>query len=434
MHEILKAIKDYFLLLLFLGGLFLIGNSLEREQFVGLIIFFTVAFHSYWALIGVGFPYKKLLAIGIIARLFFFFSLPALSDDIYRFIWDGLLLKSGFNPYAKIPSELISSGNINGITTELLNLLNSPDYFTVYPPINQAIFWLSTTIGGDNYLISTNVIRVILLLADIGSCYFLRKILPEKKKKLVFLYFLNPLVIIEFVGNTHFEGVVIFFLLMGTYYLQKNKKVLSGLGFGLAIGTKLLPAIFLPILFLKGLKNNKWQISIIAFFIAVLTIYPMLNTSSLDGMQNSLSLYFKKFEFNASLYFIARKIGEWYYGYNNIEKIGPLLSAFSLISILIISILGMVKKWQLERTLLLVLTSYLLFSTTVHPWYVIPLIPLAILSKFDYPITWSNLVFLTYFGYSSTGFDLPIWVILAEYSLVIGWMVYELKTRKNEVT
>lgn len=48
-----------------------------------------------------GLPLALILLIG--TRIPFFFNLPQLSDDFYRFIWDGMLLFNGLNPMGRIP-------------------------------------------------------------------------------------------------------------------------------------------------------------------------------------------------------------------------------------------------------------------------------------------------------------------------------------------
>ena len=410
----------------FLLALLSIGNFIERHESVNLFVAYLCAFIGYLFLLQEKSQFKALIGIGIVARIALFFAMPSLSDDIYRFIWDGTLLKNGIHPFEHLPGYYLDK-NIPGITSELFQRLNSPEYFTIYPPTNQFLFWVSSLIGGENWLISANAIRLILLLSDIGSLYFLIKILDhyQKPRHLALWYFLNPLVIIEFVGNIHFESLVILGILAGIHWYNTHKSVASGIGIGLAAGIKLLPLIYLPSLFFRGLKTKKWWISILAFIVTVATLVPMFNSAFIEGMQSSLNLYFQKFEFNASIYFVAREIGYWVVGYNNIATIGPLLSVISVLSILTIAIIGWLKKWSLEKVFLFTLFSYLIFATTVHPWYILPLIAFGVLAGYYAPIAWSFLIFLTYIGYTSEGFNLPMTVVVIEYILLFTFIIVE---------
>lgn len=425
----------YTFLLVFALAIFGLSHWIDRAQTTPLMLAFGTTFMGYIFILQEKNSFKLLLSLGILLRLVTFFSMPSLSDDIYRFIWDGTLLKNGIHPFEQLPSFYMDL-DVDGINQTLFDQLNSQQYFTIYPPLNQFIFWISSVIGNGNWLVSANVIRVILLLADIGSFFLLKQLLVRygKSEHLTFWFFLNPLVILEFVGNLHFEGLVIFFLLGGIYFFEKGKKIFSGTAMGLAIGTKLLPLIYLPFLFLQGLKNKKWSVSIIAGVVGLATLLPMLSEAFITGMQTSLDLYFRSFEFNASIYFLAREIGFWIYGYNNIALIGPLLSIVSILAILTISFVAVNKKWSIPKTFLFILTSYLLFATTVHPWYIIPLIALGILSGYWFPVVWSFMIFLTYLGYTKTGFELSMLWVIAEYVIVFIILLFETRFKTQSLT
>lgn len=420
----------YTFLVVYILAVFSIGNWIERHQTLPLMLAYASAFGGYVFILQKD-EYKKLLFNGgILIRILLFLSLPTLSDDLYRFIWDGTLLKNGIHPFDELPGYYLNQ-NISGLDHQLYNKLNSPNYFTIYPPLNQFIFWLSAVIGNGDWLVSSNVIRLILSAADVGSFFLLEKLLTHygKSGKMAYWYFLNPLVIIEFTGNLHFEGLVIFFLLVGIYFYEKNKSLLSSVGFGLAVGTKLLPLIYLPFLFLKGLKNKKWFISIMAGIIGLATLLPLLNETFIQAISQSLDLYFRSFEFNASIYFIAREVGYWIYGYNNIALIGPVLSILSFLSIMSISAIAYLKNWKLPKAFLFILTCYLLFATTVHPWYILPLLVFGLLSGYWFPVVWSFLIFITYAGYTKNGFELPMYIVVVEYLITALVLLVEARMK-----
>lgn len=413
--------------LLFLFACFSLGYHIERYQTYHLLVAYSSVFISYLFLLQKRDKWEVLLILGILARVALFLSPPSLSDDVYRFIWDGTLLKNGIHPFAELPSFYLNH-QIDGLSIELYEKLNSPNYFTIYPPSNQLLFLLSVQFEGG-WLTTINILRLILLSAEIGSFFLLRELLQifRKDQNLVFWYFLNPLVVLEVVGNLHFEGLVVFFILLGIFGYEKNKHWISSTGFGLAIGTKLLPVIYLPFLFFRGFKTRKWWVAILSGFIGILTLLPLLNETFINGMTSSLDLYFRKFEFNASIYFIAREIGFEMYGYNNIARIGPLLSIISFLSIISLSVVASVKHWVLPKAFLFILVIYILFGTVIHPWYIIPLIAFGLLSNYWFPILWSFMIFLTYTGYSETGFELPMWIVSLEYLTVLIFGLIEIK-------
>lgn len=426
-----RRIAFYVLSCLFLTGIILIGNVIDRTDSIWLLVTYVSIFGLYLTI------WKReettsLYYLGMIARVALFFSLPSLSDDFYRFLWDGLLLKKGINPFAELPAFYADKG-MSELSPELFNLLNSQTYFTIYPPIHQGIFWLAVS-GNENWLVAAGIIRLFLFAADMGTFYFLKKLFLKKgmNKKIAFLYFLNPLVILEGVGNLHFESLVIFFLTFSLYHFYSSKIMQSALGMGLTIGTKLLPLIFLPYFFFKDISKRKINFTFATLGIAIVLLSPIsiYNPEFIAGMQTSLSLYFQNFEFNASLYFLAREIGFIITGLNEIKIIGPILSLLSFLSIVIISLIGHLKKWSPEQVMLFVLTSYLLFATTVHPWYILPLLTLALLSGYIYPIVWSMMIFITYIGYTDERYFLSMIWITVEYFVVFLALIFNNQLKK----
>ena len=175
--------------------------------------------------------------------------------------------------------------------------------------------------------------KSIILFAEIGTTILLIRLCSHFKfasRKALF-YILNPLVIVELCGNLHFEAVMIFFLLLSLYLMVKNKNLFSAVAFGLAVGTKLWPLMFLPFL----IKRIGWQKTFIFGLITITTVViifiPFYEPAVPQNFFNSIRLYFQNFEFNASLYFLARWIGYEITGYNIIQttgKIFPVIVGF----------------------------------------------------------------------------------------------------------
>lgn len=426
----------YSLIFILFSALFAIGNIIERDQTMMLMLAYFSAFVAFVGLSKYFNSYFLLLLIsGIIFRLIFFFHLPTLSDDVFRFIWDGYLIKSGNSPYVEIPSSLTNL-QIFQRQSELLALLNSPEYYSVYPPVLQGIFtiavFVSDWVALGSWLVSANVIRFIFVIADIGSFFILRSLLATRKS-MAFWYFLNPLLMIEATGNLHAEGLVVFFILLALLQIRKNKIASAGFGVGMAVATKFLPLIFLPSIAL----SIRWKRGIVlilsATIIAILFTFPMVEPLISGITMQSLSLYFNKFEFNASFYFVLRELGNWMYGYNKIALIGPLLAGLTLILILVWAVIADKKRISIEQQLMSCLMIYLSLSTTVHPWYIIPLVPLGLIAGFYFPLVWSFVIFATYAGYHKTGYELSLSWILLEYIIVFTYLLYEIifKTKSN---
>lgn len=405
----------------FTGGLTIyIGYFVAREDTWLLLSLYTLLFASVVVIIKNTDPNDADLGYywGVLLRVLLIAALPKLSDDFYRFVWDGRLLLNFEDPYKYLPEHHLNEG-LTGITQSLYDKLNSPDYFSVYPPFNQVFFFIATLFSPGSIVWSVVILRIIIIVFELGNLSLIRKLLKHYNLPQAYglLYVLNPLVIFELTGNLHFEGIVVYFLLLALWYYEQNKLNKSAVFFGLSVATKFLPLIFLPLLLRKiGFKKTAIYGFIVAAALAI-TFLPMINTAHIWAIKESMELYFQKFEFNGSIYYLARWYGFETDGYNIIAKSGKWMMYATMVSIVLYSLLAKKEKdWP--KQMVWVWTLYLLFATTVHPWYVIPLLAVSVFSKIRFPFLWSYLIFLTYINYLGGEYTDTIEVVIVEYGLV----------------
>jgi len=420
-------------ILLSLTGYIWIGYATVRSDFGQLVLLFGLLCAVYLValyrkIFSVGFP--LMLGMAMLLRVSLLFMTPNLSDDYFRFIWDGLLFSHGYNPYLVIPSQFIhSAGSVPGITSSLYAELNSANYFTVYPAVCELIFGLAAKVAGGSLLGNVIVIRFVILLAEAGTIFLLYRLSHKLSMSpdIVAIYAFNPLIIIELTGNLHLEAVMLLFLVLSIYLLILKKQIYAAISFGMAIGVKLLPLIFLPLL-VKRLGATK---SIIFYAIVTATLgalfLPFYSADLIPNFFSSLRLYFQTFEFNASLYYLFRWVGYQLTGYNVIATLGVVLSAFTFLIIITLAVLEKNVTWlSLFQSMLLCLTAYLLLATTVHPWYIVPLVLISIFTSYRYPIVWSVLIILSYAAYRTMPYSENLWLVALEYVIVLSCMGYEI--------
>jgi len=431
----------YYLLTLFsIIGYAGIAYGVQRHESVLLLLVFGALFLMYGLIIRQqDSSIEFWIGAAFLFRLIFLFALPSLSDDFYRFIWDGRLWSAGYHPFLELPSTYVQQG-IGGIDQQLFSKLNSPQYFAIYPPVSQFVYWLSVKVSPHSILGSVIFMRALLIAAEVGSVLIMQNLLKRfaLPAKRILIYALNPLVIIELVGNLHFEALIIFFVLLVVYFLVKNRWVISAGAMALAIGSKLLPLIFLPALAsMLGVKNVL-RYGFLLILILFVFFIPMYNSQVINGMSESLGLYFNKFEFNASVYYLVREFGFWQYGYNIIQTVGWKLGLIAGILILAFSF-GNGLKWSADVDIkaypkllsdwMWVLCIYFLFATIVHPWYITTLLALSVFTSYRFVVLWTGLIFLSYVGYSQTEFNEVLWITACEYLFVIGYLIFELRNR-----
>jgi alpha-1,6-mannosyltransferase len=436
---LLKKIAVVVMLLLTLD----IGYFVDRQDFTHFFIAYSSLFAVYfWVLktTKTEDDFSFWLKTALILRGCLIFAMPNFSDDIYRFIWDGRLINMGINPFDFKPVYYFENKLYTDVLTpELYQYLNSKSYHTVYPSVCQAFFSFAVYIFPKSIYGATLIIKSFVCLCDIGSIFLIQKLLnsnplkTQNPKLKTLLYALNPLIIIELCQNIHFEGVAIFFFLLAIFLIQKSKIAWSSIAFSLSIATKILPLMFLPFF----LKNLGWRKAIGYYFLVgiftLLIFLPLYNATFLPNLKSSIDLYNKKFEFNASIYYLVREVGFWIRGYNWGQFTTPYLNALVVLSIVFLFLKQKKSEtFNLESfftNCLFAYSIYCLFAATVHPWYVSFALLFSVFTKFRYPSVWTYFIGLTYIHYAYGIYLENYWVIALEYLVVIGFAVLEFKSK-----
>lgn len=436
-------LHKYSILMVLLSSIFYasFAYQLDRTDFIKLLSLFIALFLLCYKLIQFQkWNFQFLLAAGIIFRLVFLMAEPNLSQDFYRFIWDGELINNFKNPYLYLPNILIEQkGLAIANAQELYNGMGelSPKFYSNYPPLNQLIFALAALLGGKTILGSVIVMRIVIILSDIGIVYFGRKLLKNLNRSphLIFWYFLNPLVLIELTGNLHFEGVMLFFFIWSLYLLSINQWKSSAIIYALSIMVKLVPLLFLP-LFLTHFKFKKSALfyTIIGATMVMLLL-PFYSPEFFANYSKTVGLWFSNFEFNAGIYNGIKEIATIYDAkpWELIKTYGKITPLATIGIVLLFTFLRKNKSLNtLISSMLFVLSIYYFISPTVHPWYVIFLILVTVFTDYRYSIFWSAAVVLSYWAYSQPDFKEHLGLLAIEYIAVFGFLIYELITVRNK--
>ena len=426
--------------------------DLSRIDYIKLVSLYVALFILFYKLLklnGQNFTFLAVLAFSF--RLLFLFSIPNLSQDFYRFLWDGRMILQGFNPYVHTPESFIINGTSPVYQAqELYNgmgILNA-SHFTNYPPLNQLCFVIAGLFAGKSILGSVIVLRLMIIAADFGTLYFGKKLLHKLNIPVntIFWFILNPFIIIELTGNLHFESVMIFFLIWSLYLFQVGKWRFSAVIFAFSISIKLIPLIFLP-LFFNWFFNGKlsikdWRLHSLEFknlfffysliiFITLILFIPFYSLAFIQNYTQTVILWFQDFEFNASLYYVARTIGYLFRGYNEIGLIGKIFPVIIFLFVLYTTFFRKNKPLkELILSMFIVLSFYYFMSTTVHPWYIATLLILSLFTKYKFPLVWSFAAILSYLAYANSDNTENLWVISLEYILVYGFLIWEVFIKK----
>jgi len=371
-------------------------------------------------------PIKKERSVGFGVFVILFFALlfrfvllntsPTLSDDIYRYVWDGRVQQAGINPYVYPPA----APELSFLRDPLHSFINHPLIRTVYPPLAQGVFHVGVMIQSGIQLQ-----RFLFLLFDIGTIFLLLWILRLLGRSVYWslLYAWNPLVVVEFAGSGHFDSLMIFLMMFAFLLFQRQKQTWGTVHLSLAVLSKWVPIIMVPWVAIQ--KN--WRRGLLFTAIILAGILPFLGgtttllpegTQALSGMKT----YTKDWVFNPSLYGLA--------GY-----VVPNPTAIKIFfgSILIVGALLWARNNKNNPTRYAFGCFYalLLASPVVHPWYVIWLVPFLCIYPLWSGLVWSAVVNLSYvvlIPYVTEGvWRLSPWVMWVEYTFVYGFLLFEMR-------
>jgi hypothetical protein len=383
------------------------------------------------------------LFFGLLARFSLLPALPNLSDDYFRFLYDGILFLKGFNPFGLIPKESLKLIN-SPYAARLVTDMNSPNYYTVYPPVIQYLNLIAAWIIAQTKSIGFAIAfyKIIIIGSDCLSYFFIKALSAQLKPgfgtKNALFYFLNPLIIIEFTGNIHFESLMVCGVLGFIYFVSANRSLYASCFLSLAIWVKLIPIVLFLFLMIRSDIRNSLKVTGIFLLISIGLWYPFLEGFNIEGVKESLLLYFKVFEFNGSIFNLFKAVGIWLYGYDPIRTIGPILSLFSVLILFGMLWKSAKKVHELEAYGLFFLWYFfhLLLSPIIHPWYVASLTPIILFLDKKVILAWTYTGFFSYIAYSQQPIGVPWLVLLIEYGIMLFFLVKvigESRLRRNKI-
>lgn len=431
----------YAAICIYLIGLFFVNWQTDRSNFGFIASFYTLAFAGYVFILkkasAANFKYLAIVAVSaqVISMLFE----PSLSNDYFRFIWDGEMFWNGINPFDFKPNELtdhqfMQSPYMQDLYGQIAEL--SQRHYSCYPPVNQLYFILSTAFFNS---IASNalIMRLLVFLTEVAGAIYLVKLLKHLgvDRSRIWMLYLNPLWIVECTGNLHFEAVMISLLFIALYHIVTGKILIGAIWFGLAVQIKLVPLLILPFFFRyfsrESAKKGFWRAALL-YMVTILVVvglgFTQLNQSNVANFLDSLRLYFSVFEFNSFLFYNYIEIGKLFVDYNPIRIIGPYLSNLALIIIVYLSLKKPIPDWKvLFERMMMGYFVYLMLSSTLHPWYALPMLSLSLFTNYSFPLLWSFLIFFSYFFYSvGDGSSLAVRALVTtEYAILIAWYIYE---------
>jgi len=351
------------------------------------------------------FSMKTVLVMAVVFRLCVIWLPPSLSDDAYRYVWDGMIQMEGINPYAYVPADTVLARFHD--ETVFTNS-NSKTYFSIYPPLSQVYFAAGGLFYRFGWRVSYFVIKVLLLLSELTALFFLSRIV---KARMLILYAWNPLVVIETAGQLHTEAIMVLGVVLTVYLARREQGGWASVALAAAGWVKLYPFVFFPLLW----RRFRWKAVWPPLIFSIVLLAPYFHSWVPAHFAASLNLYVRYFEFDAGLYYGVKELFLFATGDDWSKTLGPAFRLIFLAALPVIYLVDGRRKWPLYRSLLWIMGVFFLFSTTIHPWYILGLLSITLLSpRPPWHWFWLGLISMgTYLLYVGG----PYWVFVN-----IGWI------------
>ena len=330
---------------------------------------------------------------------------PELTDDFYRYLWDGHVQLHGVNPYLYAPADPA----LEALRTPWHGLINSPSVSTIYPPLAQIVFLVNALLGGT--ILGLKVVWVGL---DLVTALLLGRVASRSgrdPRAVLTLYLWSPLLIIETAWNGHLETLGLVFIALILYVGVHPARV--GMALALATLAKFAPAAALPPLW----RRYGWRM-VVTFGVTLAVLHlPYMSAGTM--LWGGLSTFAEHWRFQEGAFAVL----EWIIP-------GPVAPRVA-VGLMVLAVIAWTtwRRYDAEKALFWILGAGLLVSHTIHPWYVLWALPFAALRRSRGWILLSGLVFLGYWGletYHTQGvWPQPVWARVLLWAPVLGLLAYD---------
>ena len=323
-------------------------------------------------------------------RLTMLLAPPTLSEDIHRYVRDGWVQVNGHNPYLNAPDDPA----LASLRLPDHSLINNPSIPTLYPPLAEALFAAAAFVRPSVFAVKCMLAlfesSIVLLLLN-----WLRR--SDRNPLGVIVYAWHPLAIVEGVGSGHVDVLGAMFLVLAVLSIIEGRKIASSAWLAASALAKLAPLLLLPFF------ARRWKLLHVTFFAAILIAAsgPYIagaGTHCFEGLGH----YFTRWEFNGSIYplleagidrlqpteplkdrltKLKRALNEPDFLQSLYRWLYPPYLARGVAAALLLLVVGWIAISNMapEREIFLALAAMLLLSPTLHPWYLLWILPFFVL-------------------------------------------------------
>ena len=316
---------------------------------------------------------------------------PTLSDDVFRYVWEGRVGAAGFDPFVLAPT----APELQHLRDADWSSINNPAATAIYPPLAQLVFRALASVGG------VTTFKAAFCCVDLALVALLALGLQRRRAPLrhLALYAWNPLVIVEVAGSGHLEPLALLPLVAALYWVGR-RPMLAWSALAASVAVKYAGVLLVPLL----VRASRPTARAVAAALGVLALTTLAFASSGSHLFDSLWLYAEKWRYNDALFAaLAAALGSLWWA--------KIVAAAALLVILGATVW---RREPLERGALWVLSALVLLSPTIHPWYLLWIVALLPWVPHRALFAWSgSIVFAYWFLYPAATFgpfDKSSWI------------------------
>ena len=279
-------------------------------------------------------------------------------SDANRYLWEGRLIREGYDPYSHVASAAEWADQRDSYWAGM----NQKNLTTIYPPIAE---WIFAAIGGLWY--HPVALKAVFIVFDLGSIALLLAMLSARSQplRLAGLYAFNPVPLIGFAAEGHFDAMLIFFVLLALSLHERRCTAWSWIALGLAVQMKLVAVLLVPLFARRGGWRSAW----VGAAIAGLPFLPY--SADISDWLSGVHHFGTDLAFNGSIHALASMAS------------GSAAIAATLCAVLLVLWIVLVTflDTDLWRSAFFVFGGLIALSPIVHYWYVswalifVPLFP-----------------------------------------------------------
>lgn len=384
---------------------------------------------------------RTILLGALLMRAVVFPLQPSLSDDAWRYVWDGRLLLNGESPYHHVPAdELLSRYHDDWLAVQ-----GYPETNTIYPPIAQLLFASSVAFAAPVHAgpdAAYYFYKLLVLAADMVGIWLLIGVLKRLRlpKRNALIYAWHPLVIVELAGQGHTDvfWVLAVGLAVAAYLRGEAGRGFPWLAFG--VGVRLFPALIVPVWSRFVPKREVVAGALLSIpFLALLVV--LFDPEAFNRYSTVASRFTNFYEFNGGAYLAAKSLLDGLHVAPSNRIAGLICTGVMLAGIAAVTLYPIRKRTvsTLIGRVLAIVSLQIALTSKVHVWYfVLPLYLLAIKpgTRLRAAWIWMGLAApLTYLFYLSEPNHERLWVLIAEWGggivLALAGIVRSALTKKT---